>query len=94
MAVGAASPIPAAGALLAGELSGGAVRVSLLGSERQNPFTDGGTELFDCAAQGRIDAFFFSGVQIAGNGDINLLGTGAYPDLERRFAGCGSANHP
>jgi glutaconate CoA-transferase, subunit B len=88
VAVGAASPIPAAGALLARELSGGALRVSLLGSQTQNPFTDGGTELFDCAAQGRIDAFFFSGVQIGGNGDINLLGVGDYPRLERRFAGC------
>ena len=28
------------------------MRVSVLGSERHNPFTDGGVELFDCAAQG------------------------------------------
>jgi glutaconate CoA-transferase, subunit B len=88
VAVGAASPVPAAGALLARELTGGRMLVSLLGSERQNPFTDGGRELFDCAAQGRIDAFFFSGVQIAGNGDINLLGLGQHPNLTRRFAGC------
>ena len=37
------------------------MRVSVLGSARHNPFTDGGRELFDCAAQGRIDAFFLGG---------------------------------
>ena len=57
VAVGAASPIPGAGALLARERSP-ALRVSVLGSERHNTFTDGGRELFDCAAQGRIDGFF------------------------------------
>jgi glutaconate CoA-transferase subunit B len=88
VAVGAASPVPAAGALLARELSRGALRVSLLGSRRHNPFTDGSRELFDCAAQGRIDAFFLGGAQIDGEGNVNLLGLGAYPRLERRFAGC------
>lgn len=88
VAVGSASPIPAAGALLARELSGGRMRVSLLGSETESPFTDGGRELFDCAAQGRIDAFFLSGAQIAGNGDVNLLGLGEPGRLTRRFAGC------
>jgi len=87
VAVGSASPIPAAGALLARGLSGGRMRVSLLGSETESPFTDGGRELFDCAAQGRIDAFFLSGAQIAGNGDVNLLGLGAPRRLTRRFAG-------
>ena len=52
VAVGAASPIPGAAALLARERSGGRMRVSVLGSERHNPFTDGNVELFDCAAQG------------------------------------------
>lgn len=88
VAVGAASPLPAAGALLARELSGGALRVALLGAERGSPFTDGSRELFDCAAQGRIDAFFLSGIQIDGMGNVNLLGLGAYPALTRRFAGC------
>jgi glutaconate CoA-transferase subunit B len=88
VAVGAASPIPAAGALLARELSGGALRVSLLGSRCHSPFTDGSRELFDCAAQGRIDAFFLSGAQIDGAGNVNLLGLGDYPALRRRFAGC------
>ena len=55
------SPIPAAAALLARERGGGRPYVSLLGSRRQNFFTDGGRELFDCAGQGRIDVFFLSG---------------------------------
>ena len=42
------------------------LRVSMLGSEDHNAFTNGGTELFDCAAQGRIDAFFLGGGQIDG----------------------------
>jgi glutaconate CoA-transferase subunit B len=88
VAVGAASPIPAAGALLARRRDPG-LRVSLLGSADHNCFTDGGRELFDCAAQGRIDAFFLSGAQIDGAGNVNLLGVGGrWPRLERRFQGC------
>ena len=87
VAVGASSPIPASAALLARALSGGALRVSLLGSVANNPFTDGGRELFDCAAQGRIDAFFLSGGQIDGRANVNLVGTGTYPDLDVRFPG-------
>lgn len=88
VAVGAASPIPAAGALLA-RTRDPALRVSLLGSPAHNGFTDGGKELFDCAAQGRIDAFFLSGAQIDGRGNVNLLGVGGpYPHFERRFQGC------
>ncbi len=87
VAVGAASPIPAAGALLARERSGGRLLVSLLGSEKQNTFTNGGVELFDAAAEGRIDAFFLGGVQIDGAGNVNLLGLGRYPALKKRFSG-------
>lgn len=87
VAVGNSSPIPAAGALLARERGEGAERISLLGSRTHNPFTDGGRELFDCAAQGRIDAFFLSGGEIDGQGDINLLGIGDYPSLDVRFPG-------
>ncbi|MEZ5825076.1 MAG: CoA-transferase [Geminicoccaceae bacterium] len=95
VAVGASSPIPAAGALLAQQLSAGRMRVSILGSEKHTSFTDGGRELFDCAAQGRIDAFFFSGVQIDAEANINLLGLGpkcvgdidAGPTMRRRFVG-------
>lgn len=60
VAVGASSPIPAAGAMLLrarNELCGKPpVRISILGSQAHNFFTNGGIELFDCAAQGRVDA--------------------------------------
>ena len=87
MAVGAASPIPAAAALLARSRSGGDLRVSLLGSREHSSFTDGGRELFDCAAQGRVDAFFLSGAQIDGMANINLVGIGDYPQSKVRLAG-------
>ena len=58
VAVGASSPIPGAAALLAQARAKGLMRVTVLGSGRHNDFTDGGRELFDRAAQGRIDAFF------------------------------------
>jgi glutaconate CoA-transferase, subunit B len=86
VAVGAASPIPGAAALLARAREPG-LRVSILGSERHNPFTDGGRELFDCAAQGRIDAFFLGGGQIDGAANINLVGVGGYPQSRVRWPG-------
>jgi glutaconate CoA-transferase subunit B len=87
VAVGAASPIPGSGALLARALSGGTMRVSVLGSLRHNFFTNGGVELFDCAAQGRIDAFFLGGGQIDGEGNVNLVGIGDYPASRVRWPG-------
>lgn len=87
VAVGASSPIPGAAALLAQARAGGNMRVSVLGSECENFFTDGGRELFDCAAQGRIDAFFLGGGQIDGGANINLIGIGEYPRSRVRFPG-------
>jgi glutaconate CoA-transferase subunit B len=87
VAVGAASPIPGAAALLARDRSDGRMRISVLGSERHNPFTDGNVELFDCAAQGRIDAFFLGGGQIDGQANINLVGVGGYPHSRVRWPG-------
>jgi glutaconate CoA-transferase subunit B len=90
VAVGASSPIPGSAALLACLRSQGRMRVSILGSRTQNPFTDGGRELFDCAGQGRIDAFFLSGGQIDGQANVNLVGTGNfadYPKTAARFPG-------
>lgn len=87
VAVGAVSPIPGTAALLARALSGGSMRVSLVGSSRHNSFTDGGRELFDCAAQGRIDAFFLGGGEIDGEANINLVGCGGYPQSRMRFPG-------
>ena len=91
VAVGASSPIPAAGAMLVrarDEIAGREpLRISILGSEEHNFFTNGGVELFDCAAQGRIDAFFLGGGQIDGQGNINLVGSGDYPRSEVRWPG-------
>ena len=87
VAVGASSPIPGSAALLARATSGGATRVTMLGSRRDNGFTDGGRELFDCAAQGRIDAFFLGGGQIDGEANINLIGNGDYPRSTVRYPG-------
>ena len=91
VAVGASSPIPAAAAMLlrarrqqAGEAP---VRISILGSVEHNFFTNGSAELFDCAGQGRIDAFFLGGGQIDGRGNINLVGAGSYPASKPRWPG-------
>lgn len=90
VAVGAASPIPGAAALLAQAEAWAAGRrmdVTILHSRRDNHFTDGARELFDLAAQGRIDSFFLGGVQIDGQANINLVGVGDYPRLKKRFPG-------
>src|SRR5437588_2550495 len=91
VAVGASSPIPAAGAMLVRAQDEAAgrepLRISILGSEAHNFFTNGGVELFDCAAQGRIDAFFLGGGQIDGQGNINLVGSGDYPRNDVRWPG-------
>jgi glutaconate CoA-transferase subunit B len=87
VAVGAQSPIPATAALLGRHLGDGRPYVSLLGSPRHSFWTDGGRELFDCAAQGRIDVFFLSGGQIDGEGNINLVSIGDYARPKTRFPG-------
>lgn len=87
VAVGAQSPVPGAAALLARHQGGDAMRVSVLGSLRHNFFTNGGVELFDCAGEGRLDAFFLSGGQIDGAANINLMGVGEYPGLDVRWPG-------
>lgn len=85
--IGASSPVPGAAALLARELGLGVERVTILGSMRNNAYTDGGVETFDLAAQGRIDAFFLGGGQIDGAGNINLVGVGTYPAVGVRWPG-------
>lgn len=87
VAVGMASPIPGSAALLARALAGGALRVSILGSRRVKPWADAGVELFDCAAEGRIDAFFLGGGQIDGQANINLVGVGARERPKVRWPG-------
>lgn len=95
VACGAQSPIPGSAALLAqaraaGRAGAPPMRVTILGSLANNPFTDGGKELFDAAGQGRIDAFFLSGGQIDGAANVNLVGIGdidSYPRASQRFPG-------
>ena len=91
VAVGASSPIPAAAAMLLRAqkeaVNEPAVRLSILGSVKHNLFTNGSAELFDCAGQGRIDAFFLGGGQIDGQGNINLVGIGDYPQTKVRWPG-------
>ena len=87
VAVGNASPIPALAALIARALGNGRPHASLLGSARQTFFTDGGRELFDCAGQGRVDAFFLSGGQIDGQANINLNTIGDHRRPKVRFPG-------
>jgi len=82
---GALSPLPTAAALLA--QATGPTRATVLGSRRFNPFGEGGRELFDCAAEGRIDAFFLSGGQIDGEANINLVEVGEPPHPTARFPG-------
>ena len=86
IAVGAASPIPAAACWLV-KTRGHAVRLSLLHKTHGNPFTAGTGELFDLTGQGRIDLFFLGGGQIDGQANINLIGTGDWPGRDVRFPG-------
>jgi glutaconate CoA-transferase subunit B len=86
IAVGAASPIPAAACWLL-RMSGCPLHLSLIARQRGNPFTDGGRELFDLAGQGRIDLFFLGGGQIDGQANINMIGTGEWPGRGARFPG-------
>ena len=87
IAVGVSSPIPGSAALLQRALSEGATRVTVLNSRHLQALNDGVTELFDMAAQGRIGAFFLSGGQIDGAGNINLVGVGDYPQMKVRWSG-------
>ena len=84
VAVGMLSPIPGAAAYLARARD---PRLRVLGIVKGNSFTNGGVELFDCAAEGRIDAFFLGGGQIDGQANINLVGVGDYPQSEVRWPG-------
>ena len=86
IAVGAASPIPAAACWLV-RLRGYPVRLSFLHRPQGNPFSEGSRELFDLAGQGRIDLFFLGGGQIDGAANLNLIGTGAWPGQAARFPG-------
>lgn len=89
VAVGASSPMPAAGAILRRALDEDQrkVRLSILGSVEHNFFTNGSAELFDSAGQGRLDAFFLGGGQIDGMANVNLVGVGTYRQMSVRWPG-------
>lgn len=87
IAVGVSSPIPGSAALLLRERSDAPVHVDILESFGGNSFTEGSVELFDRAAQGRLDAFFLGGGQIDGEANINLVGVGDYPRHKVRWPG-------
>ncbi len=87
IAVGVSSPIPGSAALLRRALDGNRPKVSVIGAESPEFRTDGGVDMFDCAGQGRVDAFFLSGGQIDGAGNINLVGVGDYPRQQARWGG-------
>jgi glutaconate CoA-transferase subunit B len=90
IAVGVLSPIPGSAALLVSATNG--AKVSIIGSSLPRFRSDGGVDLFDSAAQGRVDAFFLSGGQIDGSANINLTGIGPYPSMDVRWSGAfGSA---
>lgn len=87
VAVGLSSPIPGSAALLQRALSPDTTRVTVLSSRDLQALNDGASELFDMAAQGRVGAFFLSGGQIDGAGNINLVGIGNYPQMKVRWSG-------
>lgn len=87
VAVGAQSPMPGSAAFLARAQGLGPRQITVLGSRTNNDFTEGGRELFDRAAQGRIDAFFLGGAQIDGGANINLVAVGDYARPKARFPG-------
>lgn len=86
IAVGMASPIPAAACWLL-KKQGHKLRISLLQRATGGPFSEGGRELFDLAGQGRIDIFFLSGGQIDSRANINMIGVGEWPGSKVRFPG-------
>ena len=90
VAVGASSPIPAAGAMLlrARNVRGlTPVRIIILGSREHNFFTNGGVELFDWPPRAGSTPSFLGGGQIDGQANINLVGTGDYPHSDVRWPG-------
>ena len=90
--LGAASPIPAAGCLLAEHLHAPEATIMILGSESYFPFSAGSSELHFLAQRGELDLFFLSGLQIDRHGNINLHVLGDYDAPKKRLPGAyGSA---
>ena len=90
--VGAASPIPAAGCLLAEQLHAPRTNLIILGSKEYYPFPAGSSGLHFLAQRGELDLFFLSGIQIDKQGNINLHVIGDYRMPQMRMPGAyGSA---
>jgi glutaconate CoA-transferase subunit B len=90
--IGAASPIPAAGCILAEQLHAPQATLVILGSDEYYPFPAGSSELHFMAQKGELDLFFLSGLQIDRRGNINLHVLGSYDGPTVRLPGAyGSA---
>jgi glutaconate CoA-transferase subunit B len=90
--VGAVSPIPAAGCILAEQLHAPHAAIIILGSDEYCPFPAGSSELHFTAQRGELDLFFLSGMQIDRHGNFNLHVIGDYTSPSVRMAGAyGSA---
>lgn len=90
--VGAVSPIPAAGCVLAEQLHAPHVTLIILDCEEYYPFPAGSSELHFLAQRGELDLFFLSGIQIDRRGNFNLHVIGDYNSPTVRMAGAyGSA---
>jgi glutaconate CoA-transferase subunit B len=90
--IGAVSPIPAAGSILATQLHAPRATLIILGSEEYYPFPAGSSELHFMAQKGELDLFFLSGLQIDRAGNINLHVLGSYDAPAVRLPGAyGSA---
>lgn len=91
-AVGAVSPIPAAGCLLAQHTHAPHASIIILGSREYHPFLGGSADFHFLAQQGKLDLFFLSGLQIDREGNINLHCIGDYRSPSLRMHGAyGSA---
>ncbi|MBI3795835.1 MAG: CoA synthetase [Deltaproteobacteria bacterium] len=90
--VGAVSPIPAAGCILAEQLHAPHITLIILDSAEYYPFPAGSSELHFMAQRGELDLFFLSGIQFDRRGNFNLHVIGDYNAPSVRMAGAyGSA---
>src|SRR5215471_4365150 len=85
--VGAVSPIPAAGCILAEQLHAPHVTLIILDCEEYYPFPAGSSELHFMAQRGELDLFFLSGIQFDRRGNFNLHVIGDYHAPKVRMAG-------
>jgi len=85
--VGAVSPIPAAGCILAEQLHAPHITLIILDSEEYYPFPAGSSELHFLAQRGELDLFFLSGIQFDRRGNFNLHVIGDYNVPSVRIAG-------